>query len=266
MDMTQTLASESRQTDGIAAPRPDAAEGARASSPWLSAIHAARSPAPEVIVIRTSRGRMTNYNYAIVDPDSRQCVLVDPAWEIERYRHVMANAGATLSAVLLTHAHSDHIDLARPLAAEYGCPIWMSAEEIAASGFEAPELVAIDGTPRRAGSLRVEPLLTPGHTPGSVCYRIGENLFTGDVLFAEGCGLCPDTASAYRMHESLERLKRSLTPATRIFPGHSFGCPPGQRFEQVLEQNIYLHFRDRERFAAFRLRGGQDRSRHFDFR
>ena len=266
MDMTQTLRSEQRQTEVVGAPKPDAIGASSAPSPWLSAPHATRSPVPEVSVIRTSRGRMTNYNYAIVDPDSRQCVLVDPAWEIERYREVLANAGAVLSGVALTHAHSDHIDLARPLAAEYGCPIWMSAEEIAASGFEAPGLVPIDEAPRRIGGMRVEPLLTPGHTPGSVCYRIGENLFTGDVLFAEGCGICPDTASAYRMHDSLERLKRSLTPATRIFPGHSFGSPPGQRFEQVLQQNIYLHFRDRERFAAFRLRGGQDRSRHFDFR
>ena len=242
-------------------PAPSCGRGASLSVPLMPAIHA-----PLVIAVRTSRGQMTNYNYVVVDAPGGHCVLVDPAWEIDRYRQAMADARATLAGVLLTHAHADHVDLAGTLATEYGCPVWMSAEEIAASGFEAPGLVAIDETPWHAGQLRIEPFLTPGHTPGSVCYRIGENLFTGDVLFAEGCGLCADADSAYRMHESLERLKRTLSPATRIFPGHSFGSPPGRRFEEVLQENIYLHFRDRDRFAAFRLRGGQDRSRQFDFR
>lgn len=267
MDMMQALHPDPRGTDGIAGPRPAVA---RAPAPQPAAWRPAGMPTaavvPEVVTIRTSHGRMTNYNYMAVDPASRQSVLIDPAWEIGRYREVVANADAVLSAILVTHAHPDHVDLAGSLAAEYGCPIWMSSEEVAASGYAAPGLVAIDEAPRWVGRMRVEPLLTPGHTPGSVCYRIGENLFTGDVLFAEGCGLCPDAESAYRMYDSLERLKRSLTPATRIFPGHSFGRLPGRRFEQVLQENIYLHFRDRERFAAFRLRGGQDRSRHFDFR
>ena len=56
-----------------------------------------------------------------------------------------------------------------------------------------------DGDTVAVGRHTFEVIHTPGHTPGSVCYRIGANLFTGDVLFAEGCGLCPDADSADRM-------------------------------------------------------------------
>jgi hydroxyacylglutathione hydrolase len=83
---------------------------------------------------------------------------------------------------------------------------------------------------------------------------IGENLFSGDVLFAEGCGLCPDVESAHRMFESLEFLKSALTPRTRVYPGHSYGKYPGRPFAELLQDNIYLQIPDKHQFAAFRLR------------
>jgi hydroxyacylglutathione hydrolase len=230
------------------------------------AIAAAAVAEPVVTVLRTASGNMVNYNYLISDPVTRLGVLLDPAWEIDAVERALHASGTTLSGILLTHSHADHVDLARVLATKYGCPVWMSEQEILASSFDAPGLVAIDETPWTLGRMLIEPLLTPGHTSGSVCYRIGRNLFTGDVLFAEGCGLCPDAAGARRMFESLERLKRDLDPETRIYPGHSFGKPPGQTFADILEWNIYLHFRDPDAFAAFRLRQVRDRARQFDFR
>lgn len=220
---------------------------------------------PEVEVLRTVRGTMTNYNYLVVDPATRLAVVVDPAWQIDVIESALARSRARLAGVLLTHAHPDHVDLARPLAQQHQCPIWMSRLEIAASGFSAPQLVGIDETAWWVGGMRIRPLLTPGHTPGCVCYRIGDNLFTGDVLFAEGCGICPDVAAAHAMFDSLERLRRELDPRTRIFPGHSFGKAPGQLFSAVLDDNIYLQFRDKQGFAAFRLRPGQSRARLFGF-
>ncbi|WP_257386472.1 MBL fold metallo-hydrolase [Tahibacter caeni] len=221
--------------------------------------------APEVGVLRTARGSMTNYNYLVTDPSTRRAVLVDPAWQADVIEQALDDANAGLDGILLTHAHPDHIDLAKPLATKYGCPLWMSREEIAASGFRAPGLVGIDENAWWVGRMLVKPLLTPGHTPGCVCYLIGDNLFTGDVLFAEGCGICPGVDAAHQMFDSLQRLKRELRPQTRIYPGHSFGKPPGQLFADVLQENIYLQFRDRQGFAAFRLRPGQSRAKLFTF-
>ncbi|MBN8211832.1 MAG: MBL fold metallo-hydrolase [Xanthomonadales bacterium] len=220
---------------------------------------------PIVEVLRTKRGSMTNYNYLVVDSFSRRAVIVDPAWQMDVVEHAMSQAQASLEGVLLTHAHADHVDLAGVLSEKYGCPVWMSTREIEASGFSAANLVGIDESDWWIGGMKITPILTPGHTPGCFCYLIGDNLFTGDVLFVEGCGICPDVESAYQMFESLQRLKREIKPETRIFPGHSFGKAPGLNFTGVIRENIYLHFRDKKRFAEFRQRHVHNREKFFEF-
>jgi hydroxyacylglutathione hydrolase len=67
------------------------------------------------------------------------------------------------------------------------------------------------------------------------------------------------------MFASLEILKARLKPETQIFPGHSYGKPPGQRLSQLLRDNMYLQFSEKESFAAFRLRSGQSVARMFRF-
>src|SRR5688572_18207767 len=84
---------------------------------------------PRVRVLDVRHGSMKNYNYLVVDPDTRQAVIVDPAWELEKIESALADEEATLSGILLTHSHHDHIDLARPLAEKYDCPLWMSKAE-----------------------------------------------------------------------------------------------------------------------------------------
>ena len=223
-------------------------------------------PTPDVVVLDVRYGSMKNYNYLVVDPETRQAVIVDPAWEMGKIEQAVSDARATLRGVLVTHSHPDHMDLARPLAEKYDCPIWMSNAEIAVMRFKTPRLAGIDSSSWRVGQMLIEPILTPGHTPGSTCYLIGANLFTGDVLFAEGCGMCPDVQSAYAMFASLELLKARLDPGTRIFPGHSYGQPAGQSMSRLRRENIYLQFPDKESFAAFRLRSTQDRAKLFSFR
>lgn len=220
----------------------------------------------QVVVLRMTYISMVNYSYLVIDRVNDRSVIVDPAWEVEKVERALEDTGTVLSGILLTHSHTDHIHLARPLAEKYGCPIWMSYEEIAYSGFHAPQLAGIDTTPWAVGQIQIQPILTPGHTSGSMCYQIGDSLFSGDTLFAEGCGLCPDTEAAHDMYKSLERLKSRLRPETRIFPGHSYGRPPGQEFSSVLKNNIYLQFKNEDDFAAYRLRKGQNRLGFFDFR
>lgn len=236
---------------------------------WNTSASAAARVEPDVTLVRVAHMTMKNNNYLVVDPLTRDALLIDPAWQADLIEAALADAGARLCGILLTHAHFDHVHLAQPLSSRHRCPVWMSAQEIAASGFHAERLVAFDpfdGASWQVGRLQIEPLLTPGHTPGCVCYRIGSHLFSGDVLFNEGCGLCPDLAGAHAMYDSLALLKARVAPNTRIYPGHTYHAPPGQTFEAVLSGNIYLQFRDRHSFAAYRLRKGQDMRKLFDFR
>jgi hydroxyacylglutathione hydrolase len=220
-----------------------------------------------VSLLRVSHGLMKNNNYLVVDPESRAAVVVDPAWQIEKIESALASTRTTLAGILITHAHFDHVHLAESLAGRHDCPIWMSKREIALSGFHARQLVGIDADRAwSVGNMLIQPIWTPGHTPGCVCYLIGDNLFSGDVLFAEGCGICPDVEAAHQMFNSLQLLKARLEPHTQIFPGHTYVRPPGQRFSELLRWNMYLQFNDRHSFAAYRLRKGQALSRLLDFR
>lgn len=226
----------------------------------------ASSLAPSVFLVKVERGVMKNNNYVVRDPSTAQAVLVDPAWEIETLQETLERTQSHLSGILVTHTHSDHIDLARPLAEFYNCPIWMSREEAAFSGFQSRHLIAIDERPWRVGAMRIEPILTPGHTPGCVCFLIGDNLFTGDVLFAEGCGICFELDEAHAMYDSLQMLKTRVPADTHVFPGHTYIRPPGQKLGDIMRYNIYLQFTDRDSFAAYRLRKGQGGPKVLDFR
>lgn len=220
----------------------------------------------EVVVLEMQHGFMRNLNYLLVDEWTREAVIVDPAWEMGRVEEAVARAQVVLRGVLLTHSHPDHVHLAERVSERYDCPVWMSHEEIAASGFATKRLVGIDEQPWLIGRMRIEPVLTPGHTPGCVCYVVGDSVFTGDVLFAEGCGMCPDVPAAHAMFDSLLKLRARLGPRTRVYPGHSYGKPPGQFLADLLKDNIYLQFSSRESFAAFRMRSGQTRAKLFSFR
>jgi hydroxyacylglutathione hydrolase len=221
---------------------------------------------PRVIVLEMYYQSIKNYNYLIIDSGSQQAVIVDPAWQMEKIEGALLDADARLSGILITHAHQDHVHLAEMMAEKHECPIWMSKREIETSGFSAGQLIGIDTQPWTVGQMLIEPIFTPGHTPGCMCYLIGDNLFTGDVLFAEGCGICPDAEAAYAMFSSLQHLKVCINRQTRIFPGHSYGKPPGQMLSQLLKDNIYLQFSDKNSFAAFRLRSGQDITKMFTFK
>jgi len=221
---------------------------------------------PHVTVLRTCCTFIKNYVYLVQDPLSGDAVLIDPAWQMDVIDRAIRDARARLCGILITHSHLDHVHLSEPIAHKYQCPIWMSREEIAASGFMAPQLVGIGAEPWRVGKVLIEPMLTPGHTPGCMCYRIGDNLFSGDVLFVEGCGMCSDIASAHAMFASLQHLKSRLKPHTRIFPGHCYGKAPGQPLSEVFQDNIYLQFTDKHTFAAFRLRSGQSKAKLFNFK
>ena len=212
----------------------------------------------QVIPLRMSLPFMKNYSYLCIHPVSHDVVIIDPTGEMEKIVQALSKAEAVLRGILITHAHPDHIHLVKPLVKKYNCPVWMFREEIVASGFSCDHLIGLAEIPWSVGEIKIRPFLTPGHTPGSACYLVEDNLFTGDTLFTEGCGSCfGDRAATQTLFTSLQYLKGEIKPETRVFPGHSYGKKPGNSFFRLLRENIYLQFNNMEDFCAFRLRKGQ---------
>lgn len=186
-------------------------------------------------------------------------VLIDPAWDYTLINRFLQEHAITLNGILLTHAHKDHTHLAQAFALHHAAPVFMSAAEIDYYAFHCPHLQSVSHLqPITALPFNIIPILTPGHTPGSTCYLIGDHVFTGDTVFIEGVGACNfEGGDADKMYGSVQLLKSYLPGYTKCWPGHSYGTAPGQTLDYLLKNNIYFQFEKREAFVAFRNRKHQ---------
>jgi hydroxyacylglutathione hydrolase len=213
----------------------------------------------QVHILKVQKMAFINYCYIVINTQSQTVLLIDPAWEPETITTSLINNGWLPKAVLLTHHHPDHVHLAPYFASRYNIPVYMGKAEIDYYSYSCPNLIPIISEDSLLiDTIHVLPIATPGHTYGGVSYLIGQNLFTGDTLFNEGCGMCQGKgADAYQMYKSLEKLKHSVAENTMIYPGHCYGLPIGQKLGNVLNYNIYLQFKDAESFVAYRMRKQQ---------
>lgn len=212
-----------------------------------------------IYVLKTKRYFFVNYCYIIADKRYRSAFLIDPSWQKDIINNVLLEENLHLSAVLLTHSHPDHVDLAAWYAEKYNIPVYISRIEAENSFFSCSNLQLFDdGDIISDGEINIECLITPGHTKGSSCFLSQKGLFTGDTVFIEGCGMCMSyTDGLNDMFQSLQRLKRDIPPTTFVYPGHCYGEQPGKIFQSVCENNVYFQFNTLEQFIRFRTRKGQ---------
>lgn len=142
-----------------------------------------------------------------------EAVIIDPGPLIESHLDALRAAVADLTVVgiLVTHHHLDHSPAANPLAAEFGVPSIGYGDY---GGFQAISAVA-DGHGVRVGTEVIEVLHTPGHTADSLCFAVGDAVFTGDTI-KSGTTVVVEDMSAYLA--TLERL--ADLGVSRIYPGH----------------------------------------------
>ena len=162
-----------------------------------------------------------------------RCLVIDPGEEADKVLGLLEKQGLTLEAILLTHGHFDHVGAVKTLAAETDCRVYLCQEELALPGaMTAGPLFYTDfykeGDRLTLAGLSFEVLHTPGHTPGSVCLRFDEHLFSGDTLFAGSCGRTDFPGSSPRdMVCSLSRLAK-LEDHLRVYPGHGSSTTIGE--------------------------------------
>jgi hydroxyacylglutathione hydrolase len=168
-----------------------------------------------------------NYAYLVIDEETRDAVLIDPAQETERLTDAIRAQRAALRAVLCTHHHWDHAGGVDALLSALGGSVPVVASHQDATHIDAfsrpgvPSLrVAGDDQPH-FGSLSARVLLLPCHTRGHVAYLFGDDLFCGDTLFVGGCGRFFE-GDASDMHRALNHTLGALPASTRVHCGHEY--------------------------------------------
>jgi glyoxylase-like metal-dependent hydrolase (beta-lactamase superfamily II) len=199
-------------------------------------------------------GPMQNFVYLVGDEQTREVALVDPAWEVDALLDHVEARGLRAVAALVTHYHPDHIGgdifgrsipgLAE-LLAHQGMKVYVHAQEAEGvrrvTGLSESDLARVDSGERlRIGDVEVEFLHTPGHTPGSQCFRVRNALVSGDTLFIQGCGRVDLPGSdPEAMYRSLRQLA-SLPDDTILFPGHNYGGGAHRTLSETKRMNPYL--------------------------
>jgi glyoxylase-like metal-dependent hydrolase (beta-lactamase superfamily II) len=173
----------------------------------------------------------STYTYLLGCEDTGQAVLIDavlPAWQ--RDLEEINRLGLKLACTLDTHIHADHITAASRLKRETGSRVAHPAIDALPCTDEALE----EGRPFTLGSLRVDPLFTPGHTDGHHAYRVGERVFTGDALLIDGCGRTDfQNGDAPTLYRSVREKLFALPEDTLVYPAHDY---KGRRVTSIAQE------------------------------
>lgn len=211
----------------------------------------------EVVIKQIPVGSYQVHTYLVACPSTKRAVIIDPAGEAEKLLALIEEEGVRVEYILNTHGHADHVLANRQLKEVLSVPVCMHAaddrffsdntvrqESEKELGLPAPEPAdkrLQDGDVLEVGKLRIEVIHTPGHTPGSVCFRVGDNLFTGDTLFVGDVGRTDLTGGSLDMLlESLAKRVIVLPKETKIWPGHDYGDSPSSTIGREMEENPYI--------------------------
>ncbi|HWM48343.1 MAG TPA: MBL fold metallo-hydrolase [Xanthobacteraceae bacterium] len=239
-------------------------------------------------VIRAFFDEPTNtVSYLVADPQTRRAAMIDPVLDYDpksgevdtrSVNEMLADArdlGYEIEWSLETHAHADHLSASPYVKAKTGAKIGIGerikevqrifrpvfdATDLKTDGSDFDHLFA-DGEHFKIGSLDVEVLHTPGHTPACITYRIGNAAFVGDTLFMPDYGTARADfpgGDAHALYRSIQRLL-NLPPDTRLFMCHDYKAPGRDHYawettvRDEREKNVHVHRGvSEEEFVAMR--------------
>lgn len=182
-------------------------------------------------------------NCYIICADSGEAAIIDPGAEPDLILEAVRGGELRVLYILNTHGHHDHVGADHNLAGELGVPIFIhpaDASSLAGSKeglhpsaggvrrtVESQVTDLDEGTVLEVGDVRVETLYTPGHSPGSVTFKVDKALYVGDLLFQGSVGRTDlPGGSQTELDNSLRRIA-AFPDFTRVYPGHGPGSLVG---------------------------------------
>lgn len=200
-------------------------------------------------------GPMENFVYLITDIKTKQAAVVDPAWDVKKITDFSEANNITITDVLLTHSHHDHINGLEEIL-NYSDPqlhLLKQESDFWQSELDKPSL-HYGGDSIRIGNTEINILHTPGHTPGSACYLLNDDIITGDTLFIFGCGRCDlNGGDPEQMFSTLKKIKSELPGNTVIHPGHNYATKHTSNISEQIKGNPFMHFHECADFVEYRM-------------
>ena len=203
-------------------------------------------------------GPMQNFVYLLGDPTTHEAAVVDAAWDVHTIVRTAEADGYRITRDLVTHFHPDHLggDLmghsirgAAELVAKVPAKVYVHKAELPfvhrLTGLSQSDLVPVEGGDEVAiGNLKVKLLHTPGHTPGSQCFLVGNALVSGDTLFIGSCGRVDLPGSNPEdMYRSLTQVLAALPDETLLYPGHNYADRARSTLGDEKQTNMMMRFR-----------------------
>lgn len=176
-------------------------------------------------IIRLPLGDYQTNTYILYQQGCEDCLVIDPGYQADDILQQVTQHGLKIEAILLTHGHFDHVGAVKALVCKTNCLVYINQEEESMPRMlTAGKLYYTDtyqnGDTLTLAGLTFTVLATPGHTPGSVCLDFGDDLFTGDTLFAGSCGRTDlPGGNGSQMRLSLQHLA-AIAKDCAVHPGH----------------------------------------------
>ena len=216
-------------------------------------------------------GEMANLAYVIGSRETREVVLVDPAWAIDELLECVETNKMQAVGALATHYHQDHvggeifgqtIEGVGKLLEEISIPIHVHKEEAQGlkkvTGASESDLIKHEsGDVISLGGVKIRLIHTPGHTPGSQCFLVecgneSGRLVSGDTLFLGSCGRVDLPGSdPEAMYDSLHKKLARLPDNTLLYPGHRYAPAAYSTMGEEKERNPYLRVTELATFLEF---------------
>lgn len=207
-----------------------------------------------LVIEQIEMGPMENYIYFIANSETKEAVVVDPAWEVDRIREVANKNGYKIKAALITHGHPDHTNGIGELLNTHDIPIYVSEHEAEFYKPVGDNIKEADANfSLELGKIKIDFVHTPGHTPGSQCFHVHGNLVAGDTLFLDGCGRCDmPGGDAEVMYDTIHHKLMKMPDSTIIYPGHNYHHLCCDSLEKQKETNPYMQCSNLQEFLARR--------------